>query len=165
MYYVVTGVFTYFVRQLVTEDGDRRAESREDVAGERGSDGQAVAEVVNAVAQDDHPRDGRHRVWNLLVQHAVAVAVWVAVHRPGCGRARHQDLDLLLQRGIGAVRLRAVDGTHPLDRLDAVHALAAVRAVAHAAAERRFRLSVAVCTVFVVVFRVFVHGVFVGVVR
>lgn len=59
------GLCTYLVRQLVTKDGDRRAEAAGDAVGERGPDGQPVTEVVNSVPEDDHPGYGRHGVRHL----------------------------------------------------------------------------------------------------
>ncbi len=44
--------------KFFTEDGDANADARQDGLGESGSYGEAVDEVVNAIAEDDHPRDG-----------------------------------------------------------------------------------------------------------
>lgn len=59
------GLCTYLVRQLVTKDGDRRAEAAGDAVGEGGPDGQPVTEVVNSVPEDDHPGYGRYGVRHL----------------------------------------------------------------------------------------------------
>lgn len=42
--------------ELLTQDGHGGADTLEHGGGERGADGQAVNEVVQAVAQCDHPR-------------------------------------------------------------------------------------------------------------
>lgn len=44
--------------ELLAEDGHRGADALEDGHGEGGTDGQAVNEVVQAVAQGDHPGQG-----------------------------------------------------------------------------------------------------------
>lgn len=43
------------MRELLTQDGHRGADALEDGGGEGGADGQAVDEVVQAVAERDHP--------------------------------------------------------------------------------------------------------------
>lgn len=48
-------LLTQLVGELLTEDGDRGADALKDRSGEGGADGQAVDEVVQAVAQRDHP--------------------------------------------------------------------------------------------------------------
>lgn len=46
---------TQLVRELLAQDGHRGADALEHRGGEGGADGQAVDEVVQAVAQRDHP--------------------------------------------------------------------------------------------------------------
>lgn len=46
---------TQLVGELLTQDGHGGADALEHGGGERGADGQAVDEVVQAVAQRDHP--------------------------------------------------------------------------------------------------------------
>lgn len=46
------------MRELLAQDGHRRANAFENRHGEGGADGQAVDEVVEAVAQRDHPGQG-----------------------------------------------------------------------------------------------------------
>ncbi len=46
--------------KFFTENSHADADARQYGLGECGSDGEAVDEVVNAVAEDDHPRDSRN---------------------------------------------------------------------------------------------------------
>lgn len=46
---------TQLVWELLTQNGHRRADALENGHGEGGSNGQAVNEIVEAVAQGDHP--------------------------------------------------------------------------------------------------------------
>ncbi len=52
-------IHDWLVRELFTENRDTNADPRQDGLGEGGPDGQAVNEVVDAVAEDDHPSDRR----------------------------------------------------------------------------------------------------------
>ena len=45
------------MRQLLTEHGQTDADAGQDVLAEGGADAQPVQEVVEAVAEDDHPGD------------------------------------------------------------------------------------------------------------
>ena len=45
------------MRQLLAEDGQADADAGQDVLAEGGADAEAVEEVVEAVAEDDHPGD------------------------------------------------------------------------------------------------------------
>ena len=47
------------MRELFAKDGDADADAGQDRLWEGGADGEAVDEVVNAVAEDDHPRNRR----------------------------------------------------------------------------------------------------------
>ena len=47
------------MRKLFAEDSHADADTGQDGLWESGSDGEAVDEVVHAVAEDDHPRDRR----------------------------------------------------------------------------------------------------------
>lgn len=49
------GGLTQLVRELLTQDGHGGADALEDGGGEGGADGQPVDEVVQPVAQRDHP--------------------------------------------------------------------------------------------------------------
>ena len=64
------------MRQLVAEDGHRGGESAGQAGRERGADGHAVGEVVQAVADNHHPGHGAGRAARLV---DVAVRVRVTV--------------------------------------------------------------------------------------
>lgn len=51
----ISSRLTELVGELLTQDGHRGADALEDGGGEGGADGQAVDEVVQAVAKRDHP--------------------------------------------------------------------------------------------------------------
>ena len=77
---------TQLVRELLTHDGGGRAEPRHNGHGERSPDRQAVDEVVQRVAQRDHPRhrlDVRDAFPTQPVAHLTRVLV--VLQRDGTG--------------------------------------------------------------------------------
>lgn len=62
------------MRKLVAEDSDGSAEAPRDAADECSTYRQTVAEVMDAVSKDYHPRNGRHGA-----RHLVAVVMRVTM--------------------------------------------------------------------------------------
>ena len=72
---------TELVRQLLAENGQADADAGQDVLAEGGADAQAVQEVVEAVAEDDHPGDHGDLAGHpgAAPQHQLVVVVVVTV--------------------------------------------------------------------------------------
>ena len=84
LYFVVSCKCTELVRKLLANNGQTYANAFHGGLGERGANTQPVDEVVQAVAENDHPRDRRDQVQVLEIVRVTVIGLVAVFYLRNC---------------------------------------------------------------------------------